>query len=293
MQTTLAVAALLCSTLTAQALTAAGDRDFGSTAPIEGTVKFNLYRDYLMVARGSAGPLNGLNFLIDTGASPSVLDSQLAQKLHLLQSSASIAVIGGSVQAGTAIAPNLALGPIIKENIPVLVEDLSFFQKALPVRIDGVIGLDVLGPSAFVIDYGAGQIRFGAHAVFPVSIPLRMVQGLAVVDAEVNDIPAKMLLDTGASSLLLFARSTPGTVNKLKVSAGQRAPDTIGEFARKQVSLQRLKLGQAEFRQTPACVVVQDPTHERPAFDGLISPAALGMRRVAVDLVHGELAFTR
>jgi hypothetical protein len=184
MQPTLAAAALFCFALNTQALTPTGDRDFGSPPPVESTVKFDLYHDYLIVARGSAGPLKGLTFLIDTGASPSVLDPRLAQKLHLQQSPASIAVVGGSVPAGTAIVPSLNLGPIRRENVPVLIEDLSFFQKALPVRIDGVIGLDVLGQSAFLIDYGARQIHFGSHVVLPISIPLRLVKGLAIVDAE-------------------------------------------------------------------------------------------------------------
>jgi predicted aspartyl protease len=292
MQPTLAAAALFCFALNTQALTPTGDRDFGSPPPVEGTVKFDLYHGYLIVARGSAGPLKGLTFLIDTGASPSVLDPRLAQKLHLQQSPASIAVVGGSMPAGTAIVPSLNLGPIRRENVPVLIEDLSFFQKALPVRIDGVIGLDVLGQSAFLIDYGARQIHFGSHVVLPISIPLRLVQGLAIVDAEVNDMPALVLVDTGASSLLLFARNMPGPAKELKVSAGQRSSDAIGEFARRQLSLHSLKLGQAEFRQTPACVV-QDPSHEGRGFDGLISPAALGIRRVAIDLARGELGFSR
>jgi hypothetical protein len=285
MQSSLAAAALLCFALNTQALTTTADRDFGSPPPVEGTIKFDLYQDYLMVARGSAGTLKGLNFLIDTGVSPSVLDPRL-------QSPGSIEVVGGSVQAGTANVPSLNLGPITRENVPVFIEDLSFFQKALPVRIDGVIGLDVLGQNAFLIDYRVRQIHFGAHAVFPVSIPLRMVRGLAIVDAEVNDIPAHMVVDTGASSLLLFARSMQGPVKQVKVSAGQLPPDKIGEFVHKQASLQSFKLGQAEFRQPPACVV-QDTSHEGRGFDGLISPAALGMRRVAIDLVHGELGFSR
>src|ERR1700742_4519455 len=131
MQSSFSAAALLCFALNTQALTNTGERDFGSPPPVEGTIKFELYQDYLMVVRGSAGTLKGLTFLIDTGASPSVLDLRLAEKLHLMQSAAALAVIGGSVQAGTAIVPSLNLGPISRENVPVLIEDLSFFRKAL------------------------------------------------------------------------------------------------------------------------------------------------------------------
>jgi predicted aspartyl protease len=278
--------------MSTQALALETEPEIAIRQPAEGTVRFDLYQDYLMVARGSAGRLKGLNFLIDTGASPSVLDPRLAQKLHLVSSSASIAVVGGSVQAGAAIAPGLSLGPVTRENIPVLIEDLSFFEKVLPVRIDGVIGLDVLGQSAFVIDYGARQIHFGAYAPFPDSIPLRLVQGLVVVDAQVNHMPAPMLIDTGASAVLLFATHMPAPVQELTVSAPRRSPNAIGEFTRRPLTLPSLTLGGAEFRQTPASVV-QDPSHESRGFGGLLSPRALGMRRVAIDLARGELGFSR
>lgn len=108
-------------------------------------VQFDLYRDYLIVVRGSAGPLKGLNFLLDTGASPTVLDRRVAERLHLEQLPASIAVVGGSVEAAQATAPTLEVGPARRDNLNVVVEDLSFFQKAFPVRIDAVVGLDMLG----------------------------------------------------------------------------------------------------------------------------------------------------
>ncbi len=42
-------------------------------------LRFDLYRDYLIVVQGSAGPVKGLNFLLDTGASPTILDRQVAR----------------------------------------------------------------------------------------------------------------------------------------------------------------------------------------------------------------------
>jgi predicted aspartyl protease len=271
---------------------AVGYRDAGAREAMEGTVSFDLYHGYLIVARGSAGPMKGLAFLLDTGASPTVLDPRLARKLHLEQFPASISVLGGSVQAEAAIVPSLNFGPMQRDNVSVLIEDLSFLQKALPVRVDGVIGLDVLGQSAFVIDYASREIHFGPSAALPNSLPLRMKEGLAIVDAEVNHIPAHLLVDTGASSVILFARTTPGPVSDLKISAVQRRPDMIGDFDRKQVRLHSLKLGKAEFGQEPA-FVVPGGSHAGQAFDGLMSPAALGLTRVVIDVGRGKLAFSR
>jgi predicted aspartyl protease len=256
------------------------------------TVHFDLYRDYLIVVRGSAGPLKGLNFLLDTGASPTVIDRQVAEKLHLDQLPASIAVVGGSVEAAQAVAPTLELGPARRDNFQVLVEDLSFFQKALPVRIDAVVGLDLLGQSAFEIDYAARQIRFGAVTPLKNSLPLRLQAGLPIVEAELNHLPVHLLLDTGASSLILFEPSTPRPASPMRVSEVRPTPGTIGEFERKQVWLDSLRLGEAEFGKEPA-FLVKGAGDARQNFDGLISPAVLGITRLSVDLGRGVVAFSR
>ncbi len=255
-------------------------------------VKFDLYRDYLIVARGSAGPLKGLNFLLDTGASPTVLDRRLAQKLHLEELPASIAVLEGSVQAGQAIVPSVDFGPMRRDNLHVLIEDLSFFQKAFPVHIDAVIGLDVLGQSAFEIDYTSRQIRFGAVPQLANSLPLQIKAGLPIVNAELNHVSIHLLIDTGASSLILFEPSTPRAVSPMKISAVERPPNTIGEAERKQVWLHSLRLGDAQFGQEPA-FVVHSHRDGNQDFDGLMSPAALGITKVTIDLGRGVFAFNR
>jgi predicted aspartyl protease len=245
-----------------------------------GTVTFGLYHDYLIVVRGSAGSLKGLTFLIDTGASPTVLDPRVARKLHLEEAPASIEVIGGRVQAEQATVPSLGLGPAHRENLPVLIEDLSFLQKNLPFRVDGVVGLDVLGQGAFLIDYASHKIQFGPYPLLANSVALRMKDGLAMVDANVNGGPASLLVDTGASGLTLFTRNqTPA----LQVAS-------IGEFKRKQLQALSVRLGQAEFTQKSVSVVEGGANY---AFDGLISPAALGITRIAIDLGRGEMEFGR
>src|SRR4051794_30344685 len=53
----------------------------GSSTP--NVIALKLYRGYTIVARGSIGNLKNLNFLIDTGAVPSILDRRIAKKLRL------------------------------------------------------------------------------------------------------------------------------------------------------------------------------------------------------------------
>jgi hypothetical protein len=98
-----------------------------------------------------------------------------------------------------------------------------------------------------------------------------------------------LMVDTGASSLILFELSAP---KPTRVSEVRPTPGTIGEFDRKQVWLPSLRLGEAEFGKEPAFLVggrgegAQD-------FDGLMSPAALGIRKLAIDLGRGLLTFSR
>jgi predicted aspartyl protease len=257
----------------------------GKPLAAEQTVRFELYRDYLIVARGSAGPLRDLNFVVDTGASPSVLDRRVAQKLHLPESPASIAVIAGNVGAGQSVAPSLELGPLRRDNLPVLIADLSFFQKAFPVRIDGMIGLDLLGQGPFLIDYRSREIRFGSLPNLVNSLPMHLRDGLPIVDAELDHLPAHLLLDTGAASLVLFGPPQPPSPKPMKISV------TIGEFDRNKIWLQSLRLGEAEFGRE-AAFVVRGPTKAHD-FDGLMSPASLGINRVGMDLERGVLVFSR
>jgi predicted aspartyl protease len=255
-------------------------------------VGFDLYGGYLIVVRGSAGPQKDLNFLLDTGVSNTLLDRRLAQKLHLDERPGVLAGINGRVTAGRAIAPNLQIGPMSRDNLPVVIEDLSFFEKALPVRIDAVIGLDVLGKGAFEINYSSHQINFGPLPSLKNSLRLRMSGALPLVDAELNETSVHLLLDTGASSLILFEPKTPTSATAIKISAVQQSANSMGQFEGKPVWLRSLRLGQAEFRGEPAFLL---PTPAGVAGDvnGLVSPALLGITKVDIDLDRGVVAFSR
>jgi predicted aspartyl protease len=255
-------------------------------------LRFDLYRDYLIVARGSVGSQKDLNFILDTGANPTVLDRRVAQKLHLQEAPGVLAGINGQVQAGLATVPSLQFGPIRKDNFGVVVEDLSFFSKAFPVRIDGVIGLDVVGQNSFEIDYVGSRLLFGTIPPLKNSLPLELRGELPIVTAEVDHLSAHLLLDTGASSLILFAPKGPATISRVKASDVQKSSSMMGEFERNPVHLSSLTLGQAEFHRQPAFLVQSrwDGTRD---FDGLVSPALLGITKLVIDVRRGVVEFDR
>ena len=214
-----------------------------------------------------------------------------------MSSLTSIVFVNGSMPAGRAIVPDVEFGPMRRHNLPVMVEDLSFFERALPVHIDAVIGLDVLGQSAFEIDYTKWQIHFGSFPPLVNSLPLRIKGGLPTVDAELNHLAVHLVMDTGASALLLFeprtlAPASPAPILPTRVSAVAGSSSSIGEFQGKQVRLSSLRLGETEFGRE-AAFVVRSPGDKDRGFDGMMSPAALGMTKIAIDVERGVLAFSR
>ena len=263
----------------------------GAVRPAKTSVAFQLYRDYLIVVQGSAGPLKGLHFLLDTGSNPTILDWQLARRLHLEVTPAAVAVVRGNVKGGIATAPSLELGPVRRENVPVVIEDMSFVQVAFPFRIDGIVGLDVLGQSYFVIDYSSREIRFGPAHSMTDSIQLQVKDGLAFVDAVFNRTPVRLLVDTGASSLVSF-KDSPDPAPSQEDDVAQPMPKRTGDLNRERMRQTSLRLGGVEFGDGLAFVVPnhRDVGHD---FDGLMSPVALGMTRIAIDLKQRKLAFAR
>lgn len=263
---------------------------------VQGTIRFDLYQGYLIVAHGSVGPFKNLNFLVDTGATSTVVDPRVAQKLHLRLTPANVVVLDGKVNGWEAAVPDVQIGPVHKSGLRGIVEDLSFLEKSLPLRIDAIIGLDVLAQSPFLIDYAAHTIHFGTLPRLQTSLPLQSDGNLATVEVQVNHTPVRFLLDTGASALVLFESAfseaaLPVPVSALRVDAVKR-PNSIGDFDRRPISLRSLSLGGTDFGRETGYVA-----HNRRQagldFDGLINPVNLGITRLAIDVQQGALTFSR
>ena len=140
-------------------------------------VPFELYQQHLIVTKGSIGPLNGLSLLIDTGTIPSMVDGRIARKLHVQAEPSMLVAFGQSVAIRSTILNGFRIGARQPGAVPAGVSDLSYLEG---VRIDAIVGLDVLARTSFSIDYRKRVLRFSRGRPRRVSRPSRA--GVAVSD---------------------------------------------------------------------------------------------------------------
>ena len=250
------------------------DTDEGSA--IHAEVPFKLYRDFAIVARGSVGQRGGLNFLIDTGSSSSVVDVSLARKLRLVTSPREISVFGTTVVTEEAVLPSLQLGPLQVALLPVVVQDLSYFRDIFSVHVDAIVGIDVLSRSSFTVDYEARKLIWGP--VEPLSYRLSCDPRFPypTVRLEIGDRTLRVFVDTGAKELALFENRT-GAIPGSPVVREETRTTLAGPVVVKTVELHELTLGTTHWAQREGSLM------KGSLFDGTLGPKWLGAKRISFD----------
>src|SRR5437773_11055 len=181
--------------------TVPGTQSFAQ-APVK--LPIRLYWAYLAVVEVSIGNVQKLNFLVDTGAYPSVVDRKIAHNLGLAEQPGRVNLSNKSVQTRLVVLPSLVLGRIHAESLPVLTQDLSFFQKALGHKVDGIVGLDVLRKSSFTINYKTKEMLFGPIESLTFSAPFDTDVPIVTIRVEFKNQQLRLVVDSGGPDLMLF-----------------------------------------------------------------------------------------
>jgi Aspartyl protease len=250
-----------------------------------------LYRDYLVVVEGSIGNLEKLSFIVDTGAYPSMVDQRVAAALGLREQDAKVALVNQSVQTKLAILPVVGVGPVRVESVPVLVQDLSSFERTLGRRIDAMVGLDVLGKTSFSINYRTKRLRFGPVEGTRSTVSFESDPPFVTVQARLQDQPVRLLVDTGASALMLFQSRLKSSITLPAATAGT-ATNVGGEFQRRPVLIQDTRLGKAELGPQVGFVVT-DQRDDGRDFDGLLSIRGLHLEEIGFDFENRKISWKR
>ena len=134
---------------------------FALGADKPGELPFKLVQGFGIVVRGEIGSTKDLNFLLDTGAVPSVLGQRAAAQMGIRGERGSLTLLNKESQAEYVTVDDVQLGWIRAARLPMVIVELAHLEQRLGTRIDAIIGLDMLVGQDISIDYKHRKITRG------------------------------------------------------------------------------------------------------------------------------------
>ncbi len=189
-----------CSTVSKNAVVIRENGD----ARLVTSVKDGLILTKVRIGDREAGP-----FLIDTGASALVLDSELAKIVHL-SFQGEVDHPEAKQAAKLATLASLEVGPLMLQNTDIMVLNLSALSRFSGERLAGLLGSPFFAHLVVEIDYQAGSIACFDPKAYRLSrgewLPLTFQAGRPIIAARLEgDIEGRFMLDTGATSTVVFS----------------------------------------------------------------------------------------
>lgn len=220
-----------------------------------------------------------LRMLLDTGASHTVLHTESAAALRGAQwiDTSQMNFRGNAHQRPGMLVASLQTGPGKLPEHSFMVLDLSAVRGSMAEKVDGILGMDVLGHLPFTFDQRKGAFYWGIpknEQTYP--LPGKQDKfGRLIVRAECAGKILELLLDTGSSVTRLHADMWP-------VGAGKETAvqvSDVNDSAKIQV-----QIGKAADLVLSADVVLPAVS---PVFSSAEQPPVLGMDALKhVALVH-------
>jgi predicted aspartyl protease len=211
----------------------------GNDSPRD-AIPFHLDGGFLILVDGSIGPLAPLRFVLDTGATHTVIDRKIARRLCLPHQERKGTVVNfdREVELEWTSLPELRVGPLELRDLPVLVGDLKQFSE-LAQGVDAIVGLDLLRSSESIkIDYPGRRVTFRLSAGRPADsrLPLALTVALPTQGQRV-----RLIVDTGLEGLLLFEDRIERHLPQLKL--GEHSAAAAGRLKGQAATLSGIELG--------------------------------------------------
>ena len=213
---------------------------------------------YRLSVRAFVNGEGPFDFLVDTGATTSVVTTELADRLGLPRRDAGrLHSIAGSEAVAMARVASLAVGKRVRRDMTVAV-----LPRAL-LRMDGLIGLEWLGSASLLLDFSRRRMVVGEALPIPdeqtVTVQSRLLRsGLTLIDAYVPSQRVVAFIDTGstttAANLALEDAARRG--GSLAGASGPTELRSVtGQILEgRAASLTRLTVGQMTLRNVPLVI---------------------------------------
>ena len=247
------------------------------------------------------------NFWLDTGSSMTMLASDVARDLNivpLVPDTLEIVTSTGRVTASPSLIPEMQIGQVVVRNAPTMIVAESMMQMREPrpidqgpqVKIDGIIGFDIVRQLDLEVDYGEGTLHLRNPATSRHIADRNMFWvGLPVVRITSTDgIPLLFGLDTGAQ--LTFVTET--LLDKLQLQAARvesrRVGGLGGEISLRAPVLPDLRVLVRGFPLLFKGAVVRAPVYQVLAsLDGVLGGDVWNSGVVRIDMTNGIFAVRR
>jgi hypothetical protein len=259
---------------------------FARGADKPGELPFKLVQGFGIVVRGEIGSTKDLNFLLDTGAVPSVLGQRVAAQMGIRGGARGpLTLLNKESQAEYVSVDEVQLGWIRAARLPMVIVELAHLEQRLGTRIDAIIGLDMLVGQDISIDYKLRKITRGLSGLARHSVDVETFTASGapywVVPISLGGVGFRVLLDTGANDLGLFAPSgsKPFKSVRSETIAHDSAAGEQNAFAMPPMTL---VLRDGKFKNQVPVIVGEAPGALRE-IDGVLGPTALGITRIELD----------
>jgi len=247
------------------------------------------------------------NFWLDTGSSLTMLASDVAVELNikpLVPDTLEIVTSTGRVRANPSLVPELQIGQLVVQNAPAMIVEETMMQmreprpieQSLHVKIDGIIGFDIIRQLDLEVDYGDNILRLRNPAASRPDTDRNLFWvGLPVVQLTSTDgVPLHFGLDTGAQ--LTFVTET--LLDKLQLEAARiesrRVGGLGGEISLRAPVLPDLKVLVRGFPILFRGAVVRAPVYQVLAsLDGVLGGDVWNSGIVRIDMTNGVFAIRR
>ena len=135
----------------------------GSAQHTKEELPFTLQENLIFI-KAKVNGSRELNFLFDTGAGVTVLNTSTAKTLQLkIGGESVIGTSGNSVKSLTAVENTISLGKVQLQNVDLEIFSIDHLSEYLKMPLDGIIGYDLLRNFVTQVDIQSMTIILHGH----------------------------------------------------------------------------------------------------------------------------------
>lgn len=249
------------------------------------SIPFTIQHGFLLVIEVQINGMRGLKFILDTGATRSIVDTSAANRLSLSLRSGKVLNYDRFASVGWTSLSELEIGSAQFRDFPVMVGDLRRFSE-FTEGVDGVLGLDILASaSSLLLDYQRHLVLFtelrGRDGRMDTDTPAFTVQ------VSIQGQPLCLILDTGRAGMLLYSDRVHKHAEHLDFALTSTVAHE-GRLVGQETEIQSVRFGPDEVR-VSSVLLARAPNSLAPDIDGYVGPDLLKAERIELNFAHHRI----